>query len=109
MPTYIGFRLNRYGPPITSVVAGRIEIIDVRDRQKYPMLLAVNASDMTVSAHAATRTARPLVMGSGQRRFNTKPANTASAYSAGGGRRAPASSSKSTTPYHSDVTNPTRS
>src|SRR3954462_12741438 len=72
-PTYIGLRVKRYGPGTTSVVAGRMGTIDVRERRKFPMLLTVRASQDRVSIHASTLMNRPCPIGSGQRRFRKYP------------------------------------
>src|SRR5215467_2324575 len=69
--TYIGLRVNRYGPEMTSAVAGRMGTIDVRERRKLLMLLTASARPASASVNASTLMAAPSPTASGHSRFST--------------------------------------
>src|SRR5512135_1412527 len=54
-PRYIGFRVNRYGPSMTSAVVGRIGTILVPDAQKRRMLQVASMTQENASTAPKTR------------------------------------------------------
>jgi hypothetical protein len=54
-PRYIGFRVNRYGPSITSAVVGRIGTTLVPDAQKRRKLQVVSMRHDNTSTAPKTR------------------------------------------------------
>ena len=88
--TYIGLRVNLYGPVLTSVLAGRTGIMLVCFRRNSPTLDAANPTQPATSSHATTvSNSVALAIGSGRRRCSIHPPTTASAYNNGGGKRTP--------------------
>src|SRR5215471_4111906 len=75
--TYIGLRVNRYGPEITSAVAGRLGIGVVPARRNLPTLATAKATDPTQRIAATSVATKPSPTGSGHSRFRRTPPSTA--------------------------------
>jgi hypothetical protein len=72
-PRYIGFRVNRYGPSITSAVVGRIGTILVPDAQKRRKLQVVSVRHDNTSAAPKTRPVPTGNRGTGTYRWKPMP------------------------------------
>ena len=74
IPTYIGFRVNRYGPWMTSTVVGLTGITLVPEAQKRLTLEAVSTTEQRASTDPSNR---PVPVGSrGNGTYHCRPTPT---------------------------------